>query len=183
MNVEDRARRIKLILCDVDGVLTDGALYYGPDGEVMKRFDVKDGHGLVMWRISGGRAGILTARRSAIVQKRAEELQMSPVLQGQRDKRQGFLDALSAAGLSAEEVCYVGDDTNDLGPLELAGLACAPADAAPEARASCQLVTRATGGHGAVREIVELLLRAQGKWDGVVAAMRAGVVPPRVGTP
>jgi 3-deoxy-D-manno-octulosonate 8-phosphate phosphatase (KDO 8-P phosphatase) len=183
MNVEARARRIKLILCDVDGVLTDGSLYYGPEGEVMKRFDVKDGHGLVMWRISGGRAGILTARRSAIVQKRAEELQMSPILQGQRDKRQGFLDALTEAKLAAEEVCYVGDDTNDLGPLELAGLACAPADAVPEARAQSQLVTAAPGGRGAIREIVELLLRTQGTWDAVVAAMRSGVFPPVVKRP
>jgi 3-deoxy-D-manno-octulosonate 8-phosphate phosphatase (KDO 8-P phosphatase) len=173
---EDRARRIQLLMMDVDGVLTDGSLYYGPEGEALKRFDVKDGHGLVMWRISGGRAGILTARRSAIVEKRAAELKLDPVLQGQRDKRAGFHEALKLAGLPAEAVCYVGDDTNDLGPLELAGLAVAPADAVEEARTQAHLVTRAPGGHGAVRELVELLLRAQGKWGEVIAKMRAGTL-------
>ncbi|MBS2030034.1 MAG: HAD hydrolase family protein [Deltaproteobacteria bacterium] len=163
---------------DVDGVLTDGSLYYGDNGELMKRFSVKDGHGLVMWRLSGGRAGILTARRSQLVEKRAEELKLAPVLQGQRDKRAGFVEALELANLPAEAVCYVGDDTNDLGPLELCGLAVAPADAVKEARAEAHWVTRAPGGKGAVRELVDALLRIQGKYEGVIEMMRHGVVPP-----
>lgn len=177
MTLAERAQRIRLILLDVDGVLTDGGLYYGAEGELMKRFDVKDGHGLVMWRISGGRAGILTARKSLAVQKRAEELKLDPVLQGQRDKRAGFVEAARLAGLAPEQICYMGDDTNDLGPLELCGLAVTPADAVPEARAAAHLVTVALGGHGAVRELVEHLLRAQQKWDEIVAQMRAGTVP------
>jgi len=174
-----RAKKIQLILMDVDGVLTDGSLYYGPDGEVMKRFSVKDGHGLVMWRLAGGRAGILTARRSTLVEKRAEELKLAPVLQGQRDKRAGFLEALKLANLPAEAVCYVGDDTNDLGPLELCGLAVAPADAVKEAREEAHLVTHAKGGKGAVRELADMLLRVQGKYDAVIEMMRNGVVPPK----
>lgn len=177
MTVDERARKIRLILLDVDGVLTDGGLYYGAEGELMKRFDVKDGHGLVMWRIAGGRSGILTARRSKAVEKRAEELKLDPVLQGQRDKRAGFMQAASAAGLAPDEICYVGDDTNDLGPLELAGLAVTPGDAVPEAKAAAHLVTVAPGGRGAVRELVEYLLRAQGKWDEILRMMRAGTVP------
>ena len=177
MTFDDRARRIRFILMDVDGVLTDGGLYYGPDGELFKRFDVKDGHGLVMWRISGGRAGVLTARSGAATQKRADELKLELVLQGQRDKRAGFLQALSRTNLTADEICYVGDETNDLGPLELCGLAVAPADAVAEVKAHSHFVTQAHGGRGAIRELVERILRAQGKWESIVELMRSGAPP------
>jgi len=183
VNLDERARRIRFILMDCDGVLTDGGLYYGAEGELFKRFDVKDGHGLVMWRLSGGRSGVLTARTGKAIQKRAEELKFELVLQGHRDKRKGFLEALDRTGLSAEEVCYVGDETNDLGPLSLCGLAVTPADAVAEARAQAHLITQAPGGHGAVRELCEFLLRAQGKWDGMVELMRHGAPPATAGKP
>jgi len=168
-----RAQKIRLILCDVDGVLTDGGLYYGADGELLKRFNVKDGHGLVMWRLAGGRSGVLTARRSAAVEKRAAELQMSPVLTGHRDKRAGFQLAVEQSGLAPSAICYVGDELNDLGPLQLCGLAACPADAVPEVKQACHLVLDAPGGHGAIRELVEHLMRAQGTWTAMVERMRS----------
>lgn len=172
MDVAARAREIRLLLLDVDGVLTDGSLYYGPQGEAFKRFDVKDGHGLVMWRVCGGRTGILTARTSEIVAKRAAELRLDPVLQGQKDKLAGFRKVLELTLLRPEQICYAGDDTNDLAVLESAGLAVAPADAAPEVRAVAHWVTQAPGGRGAVREVAELLLRAQGLWETALERMR-----------
>lgn len=173
--LEARAKRVKLLLLDVDGVLTDGGMWFGPEGEAFKRFDVKDGHGIVMWRLAGGRTGILSARNSASTASRAKELRLDPVLQGKRDKRTGFAEALALTGLAAEEVAYMGDDTNDLAPLSLAGLALAPADATPEARAEAHLVMQAPGGRGAVREACELLLRAQGHWDDVIRRLREGI--------
>ncbi len=163
---------MKLLLLDVDGVLTDGSLYYGPQGEALKRFSVKDGHGLVMWRVMGGRSGILSARKSDAVETRAKELKLELLLQGKKDKGAGFAEALSLSGLTAEAVCYVGDDTNDLAPLEAAGLAVVPADAVAEAKQVAHYVTRASGGRGAVREVVELLLKAQGHWGEVLERMR-----------
>jgi 3-deoxy-D-manno-octulosonate 8-phosphate phosphatase (KDO 8-P phosphatase) len=172
MELDERAKRVRLILLDVDGVLTDGGLYYGPQGEVMKRFEVKDGHGIVMWRTCGMRTGILTARSSEIVAVRAKELRLDPVLQGQKNKLAGFHKVLELTSLTAEQVCYVGDDTNDLAVLESVGMAVAPADAVPEARAVAHYVTRAGGGRGAVRELVELLLRAQGQWERALELMK-----------
>jgi 3-deoxy-D-manno-octulosonate 8-phosphate phosphatase (KDO 8-P phosphatase) len=178
-SVRERALRVKLLLMDVDGVLTDGGLYYGAGGEMMKRFNVKDGHGLVMWRIMGGRSGILTARRSDAVEARARELRLELVLQGQKDKRAGFEEACRISGLNPRELCYVGDETNDLGPLEAAGLAVCPSDAVPEVRAASHLITRAAGGQGAIREVVEVLLRAQDRWEEVLGLMRSGGPYPR----
>jgi len=169
--VELRARDVELLVMDVDGVLTDGGLWYGPDGEMFKRFDVKDGHGLVLARLVGLRAAILTARRSKIVEIRARELGLSPVSQGNRDKRAGLFKLLEEAGLPASRAAYVGDDLNDLAPMEEVHLAACPSDACPEARAMAHFVSSAPGGHGAVREIIELLLKAQGKWDRAMALM------------
>jgi 3-deoxy-D-manno-octulosonate 8-phosphate phosphatase (KDO 8-P phosphatase) len=175
--LEVRLGKVQLLLLDVDGVLTDGSLYYGPDGEALKRFHVKDGHGIVMWRVAGGRTGILSARTSGPVTARARELRLDPVLQGQKDKAQGFAEALRLTGLTAEQVCYVGDDTNDLAPLSLCGVAVAPADACPEARAAAHWVTSVPGGQGAVREVTERLLKAQGKWAGVLEVMQRPPTP------
>ncbi|MGI5862265.1 MAG: KdsC family phosphatase [Myxococcales bacterium] len=175
-----RARKVELLVLDVDGVLTDGGLYYGHDGEAMKRFDVRDGHGLTLARRVGLRAAILTARRSQIVQVRGEELGISPVFQGRKDKLAGFEELLADTGLAPEQTAYVGDDLNDLGPLALAGLSACPADACAEVRRAVHYVARAAGGHGAVREIVELLLKAQGKWSQVIELMKTrGFSPPK----
>lgn len=165
----ERAREVELLVLDVDGVLTDGGLFYGPEGEALKRFDVKDGHGLVMAHLVGLRAAILTARRSSIVERRAAELWLSPVSQGIKDKRAGLAALLAEAKVGPERVGYVGDDVNDLPPMREVRFAACPADARPEVRAAAHYLAEAPGGHGAVREIVEFILKAQGKWDQALA--------------
>jgi 3-deoxy-D-manno-octulosonate 8-phosphate phosphatase (KDO 8-P phosphatase) len=154
--------RIELLALDVDGVLTDGSLWYGPAGEVMKRFHVRDGHGLVMLREAGVPSAILTARTSGIVESRAAELRIAHVLQGRKDKGRGFDELLALAGVAAEHVAYVGDDVNDLPVLQRAGFSACPADAAEEVRTRVHHVCKARGGEGAVRELCDLLLRARG---------------------
>ena len=148
----ERARRVRVLVFDVDGVLTDGGLYYGDGGEVMKRFDVKDGHGLVLARQAGLRTAILTARSSTIVDVRGRELGVSLVLQGRKDKTAGFGELLAQLGVSADACAYMGDDVNDLGPLGRAGLSACPADAVPEVRQEVHYVARSRGGHGAARD-------------------------------
>jgi 3-deoxy-D-manno-octulosonate 8-phosphate phosphatase (KDO 8-P phosphatase) len=168
-DVLERAKRVKLLVLDVDGVLTDGGLYYGPEGEALKRFDVKDGHGIVLCRDTGLPAAILTARTSQAVEVRSRELRISHVLQGQRDKKAGLEILLERTGLTAEELAYIGDDVNDLPVLSRVGLAAAPADARDEVKAHAHYVCKNRGGHGAVRELCELLLRAQGRWEQALA--------------
>jgi 3-deoxy-D-manno-octulosonate 8-phosphate phosphatase (KDO 8-P phosphatase) len=169
-----RARGIELLILDVDGVLTDGGLFYGPEGEVFKRFDVKDGHGLVLARLTGLRAAVLTARRSRIVEVRGAELGLNPISQGNRDKGAGLRALLAETGVAAGHAAYVGDDLNDLAPMALVGLSACPADADPLVRAEAHYLAKAPGGHGAVREIVELLLKAQGKYEKALEIMRSG---------
>lgn len=167
----ERARSVELLVLDVDGVLTDGGLYYGAEGELQKRFDVKDGHGLVMARLAGLRAAVLTARRSRIVEVRGTELGLSPIVQGARDKAAGLKDLLAKEGIDPARAGYMGDDLNDLGPLKAVGFAACPADARPEVRKIAHYVAKAPGGRGAAREVVELLLKAQGKWEAVLERM------------
>lgn len=173
-----RARDVDLLILDVDGVLTDGGLYYGDSGEAFKRFDVKDGHGLVLARLVGLRAAVLTARRSKLVRVRFEELGLAPISQGKKDKGAGLEALLEEAGVPASRAGYVGDDLNDLAPMRRVRLAACPSDACAEARASAHYVAAAPGGHGAVREVVELLLRAQGRWDAVMKLMLEGTTGP-----
>jgi 3-deoxy-D-manno-octulosonate 8-phosphate phosphatase (KDO 8-P phosphatase) len=168
----ERASRVRLLVFDVDGVLTDGGLYYGDGGELMKRFDVKDGHGLVMARLAGLSTAILTARSSSIVEVRGLELGVTAVLQGRKNKAAGFRELLSQLEVSPAECAYMGDDINDLGPLGMAGLSACPADAAPEVRQEVHYVARSRGGHGAARELVELCLKASGQWETIVQHMR-----------
>ncbi|MBM7118979.1 KdsC family phosphatase [Archangium primigenium] len=169
----ERARRVRVLVFDVDGVLTDGGLYYGDGGELMKRFDVKDGHGLVMARHAGLRTAILTARSSSIVETRGRELGVSVIFQGRKDKTAGFRELLTQLAVAPEECAYMGDDINDLGPLGLAGLSACPADAASEVRQEVHYIARNRGGQGAARELVELCLRATGQWEATVQHMKA----------
>lgn len=164
-----RARKVGLLVLDVDGVLTDGGLYYGPEGEALKRFDVKDGHGIVLCRDVGLPTAILTARSSKAVEVRARELRIPWVLQGERDKKAGLDKLLSLCGLEAHELAYIGDDLNDLPVLTRVGFSAAPADARSEVRERVHYVCQNRGGHGAVRELCELLLRAKGLWDAALA--------------
>jgi 3-deoxy-D-manno-octulosonate 8-phosphate phosphatase (KDO 8-P phosphatase) len=164
-----RAAAIELLLLDVDGVLTDGSVIYADDGSELKRFHVRDGSGLKLWRLAGKRAAIVSGRKSAAVERRAAELGISPVIQGRDDKLAAFAEVLAATGLRAEQVCAVGDDLPDVPVLRRCGLSVAVADACAEARAAASCVTAAPGGRGAVREAVEWLLELQGRWDEVVA--------------
>ena len=115
--LQKRARQIDLLILDVEGVLTDGGIYYGNEGELQKRFDVKDGHGLVLARLTGLRTAILTARRSKIVELRCGELRCAPISQGNGDKRAGLLALLETAGVTADRAGYIGDDLDDLAPM------------------------------------------------------------------
>lgn len=167
-DLKARAREIELLVLDVDGVLTDGGLYYGPEGEALKRFNVQDGHGITLARKAGLAVAILTARTSQIVATRAGELGISPVFQGRKDKLQGLEELLDEARVDASRVAYMGDDLNDLGVLNRVRLSACPADACPEVRERAAIIASSAGGHGAVRELVEFILKAQGKWQPIV---------------
>jgi len=158
--------RIKLLLCDVDGVLTDGSIFIGSAGE-FKQFNIRDGLGLVLLRRAGLKIGWVSARPSPVTTLRARELKIHFLIQ-QKDrssKTAAVEKLLAQEQIGWDEVCFVGDDIVDLGPLRRAGLAVAVADGVAEARAAAHLVTRAGGGRGAVREVVELILKAQKKWN------------------
>jgi 3-deoxy-D-manno-octulosonate 8-phosphate phosphatase (KDO 8-P phosphatase) len=161
-----RLKRVKLLLCDVDGVLTDGSVFIGAAGE-FKPFNIQDGFGLVLLRRAGLKIGWVSARPSAATALRARELKINFLIQ-QKDrfsKVAAVEKLLAQEKLSWDEVCFVGDDIVDLGPLRRAGVAVAVANAVREAKAAAHLVTRAAGGRGAVREVVEMILKAQGKWN------------------
>src|SRR5438105_14287730 len=134
--LESRAARVKLLVFDVDGVMTDGGLYYGPKGEVMKRFNVKDGHALVLARLTGLPSAIITARKSKIVEVRAREIKMVKVLQARKEKGPAFTELCDELKLQPSECAYMGDDVNDLVPMSMSGLAACPRDAAHEVRAN-----------------------------------------------
>ena len=161
MDIVEHARRIKLLVLDVDGVLTDGRLYYGPHGEVMKAFDVRDGYGIRRWHETGGRSAIISGRKSEIVETRARELGIEFVFQDRDDKANAFAELKTVAGASAEECCFVGDDSLDVPVMEEVGLAIAVADAHDDARAAAHLVTAHRGGRGAVREVTDLLISSR----------------------
>lgn len=164
------ASKIKLLALDVDGVLTDGSLNIGAEGELFKAFNARDGLGLSCLLRSGVRVAIITGRKSAIIHRRAEELGITELYEGIKDKRKILADLAAAEGLGQEEIAYMGDDLNDLPALLYAGLACAPADAAPEVISASSFVAANNGGRGAVREAAELILKAQGKWNEIVNA-------------
>lgn len=154
-------RALRLVVLDVDGVLTDGGLYYADSGDELKRFHVRDGQGIVLLHAAGIRTAIVTARRSAAVDRRARELGIEEVRQGVGDKLAALKDILARLGIPPAQACYVGDDLGDLDAMRHAGLAAAPADAAPPVRAAAALVTRARGGQGAVRELADRIVAAR----------------------
>jgi 3-deoxy-D-manno-octulosonate 8-phosphate phosphatase (KDO 8-P phosphatase) len=169
-SLKRKLARIKLFLCDVDGVLTDGSIFIGGERE-FKRFNIRDGLGLVLARRAGLKIGWISARPSAATELRAQELKIDfLVQQSDRLGKAGAIEKLLAQEkLSWNDVCFIGDDIVDLGPLKRAGFSVAVADGVAEAKVAAHFVTRAAGGHGAVREVAEMILRAQGKWDAFVA--------------
>jgi 3-deoxy-D-manno-octulosonate 8-phosphate phosphatase (KDO 8-P phosphatase) len=163
-SLQERCLGIELLVLDVDGVLTDGRIIHGSGGLELKEFHVRDGSGLKLWHLAGKRAGIITGRSSPMVDVRAAEMGIAFVTQGAAEKIAAYRSLLEQSGVSAKAACYVGDDVPDLPPMRQSGLAVAVADACAEVRAAAHYITRNPGGRGAVREVVELILRCQGNW-------------------
>jgi len=168
MKLEERCKNVELILSDVDGVLTDGGIVFDNQGIETKRFHVRDGMGIKLWQRAGFRFGILTARTSHIVQLRANELGIDLIRQGVDVKRAAAQRVIEELGLTPEQVCYIGDDLPDLALIQSVGLGVAVADGAADVRSAATHVTKLPGGHGAVREIIEFILRHKGLWDGMI---------------
>jgi 3-deoxy-D-manno-octulosonate 8-phosphate phosphatase (KDO 8-P phosphatase) len=165
-----RCEAIELIVLDVDGVLTAGGITYAGSGDEEKSFHVRDGSAIRLWQRAGKRIGLLTGRNSPAVARRAMELDLDPVRQGVAWKARAFHEVLQAGGLRPENACCIGDDLPDLPMMRQCGLSVAVADASPEVRWESHVVTHLRGGHGVVREVVELILRAQGLWQGLLTA-------------
>ena len=165
-------KRVRLLLCDVDGVLTDASVFIGGPEEV-KQFDIQDGLGLVNLRRQGLKVGWISSRPSPATAQRARELKIDFLRQEKGSKICAVESLLAQTGFRWNEVCYVGDDIVDLGVLKRAGVAVAVANGVAEARAAAHYVTRADGGHGAVREVAEMILKAQNKWARIVAEYSA----------
>src|SRR5271155_705091 len=173
-----RARKIKLFLMDVDGTLTDGGVCListtrsGDTGDSvvseMKVFNAQDGQGLSLAHTMGIQTGFITGRSSPAVARRAEELKVTYVYLGQAKKTDAFEECMRKAGVTEEEIAYMGDDLPDIPLARRAGLGVCVADGAPELAAICHFTTRQSGGHGAAREVVELILKAQGRWEEAV---------------
>jgi len=166
--VQKKASRIKLLLMDCDGVLTDGRIWILENGDDQKTFNVRDGFGLELFHRAGLKSGVISGRTSKALAQRAEKLGMTYVVQGRNDKLAVFEELMANAHVTRMETAYIGDDLTDI-PLILAvELGVAVGDAAPEVQALAEYVTAAPGGSGAVREVVELILKSQGRWSDLV---------------
>ena len=173
MELRERARAVRLAIFDVDGVLTDGTLYIGPQGEAMKAFNILDGHGVKMLQHAGIATAIISGRTSDAVAWRARELAIAHVHQGASDKVAVFEALAAKLSLAPEQCAFVGDDLPDLPVMRLCGLAVAVCNAAEAVKRSAHYVTRAHGGRGAVREFCELVLEARGQLADDPAVQRA----------
>ena len=161
-------QKIKLLALDVDGVLTDGSIYISPAGEVFKGFNAKDGMGISCALRSGLQIAVITGRQSPIVERRCEELGITLLQQGVKDKRLALQQMAQKLGLVREEIAYMGDDLNDIPAFKASGLNLVPADAAIEVMAVADIITKASGGRGAVREAITMILAAQDNWNVIV---------------
>lgn len=170
--VERRAAGVRLLLLDCDGVLTDGSITPVVGGDELKTFHTHDGHGLVMLHRAGLRSGIISGRTSRLVETRAADLGIKYVRQGALDKISVFESLLAEAAIEPAHVAYVGDDVVDIPLMRRSNLAVAVADATPDTRDAAHYVTRLPGGRGAVREVCELILKAQGRWDELMEKYR-----------
>lgn len=169
----ERCRGLRLILSDVDGVMTDGSVLLLPDGGEAKSFHIRDGLAIVLAHRAGLRTGLLSGRSSPAVERRAAELGMTVVRQGIMDKGAALKEVLATEGIAAHEVAYIGDDLNDLPVMGEVGLTAAPADAPFEVRAQVFMVLDTPGGKGCLREFIEAILRARGDWEDVLASLGA----------
>ncbi len=163
-----RAARVKLLLMDCDGVLTDGRIELLENGDEIKTFHTRDGHGIVLMHRAGLSTGIISGRSSSLVERRARELGMKHVRQGTWDKIKDYEELIAEACVAEDETAFIGDDVTDIPLMQRAGFAVAVADAVPETLAAAHFVTNLPGGFGAVREVCESILKAQGKWDDLM---------------
>lgn len=161
-------KQIKLLLSDIDGVMTDGSLAFDPQGDEIKTFHVRDGLAVHFWQSLGLKFGIVTGRTCRIVQARAKELKIEYLRQGATDKLPHVRDLAKEAGVSLGEIAYIGDDLLDLPVIRAVGLGASVADGVEEVRAAASFITQAPGGRGAVREFVEHILKATGRWEEVL---------------
>ena len=169
LSVQERAASIKLLLMDCDGVLTDGRIWILEDGEDQKAFHTRDGLGLDIWHRAGLKSGIISGRHSSAVERRARALGMDFIHLGLHDKVKAFEESLTDAGVAADYVAFIGDDLNDVPLMLRSGLAVAVGDGSADVLAHAQYVTKAKGGTGAVREVIELILKAQNRWSDLIA--------------
>ncbi len=167
-DVRERASKVRLLILDVDGVLTDGRIIYDEFGDELKQFDVQDGAGIVLWHQQGLKTALISARKAKLVVRRAKELRVHQVIQKAADKRKAFETVLRRLRVKPEEACAIGDDLMELPMLRRAGLAVAVANAVAEVKAAAHYVTHPAGGRGAVRETIELILKVQFRWDPIV---------------
>jgi len=165
----DKLKNVKMLLLDVDGVMTDGRIVMDSEGRELKNFNVRDGHGLVMIQRHGIAVGILTGRKSDVVEHRARDLKIAEVYQGALNKKEVFAQILQKNNLTPESVAYMGDDIVDIPVLKIVGFSAAVADALELVKKTVDYVTVSRGGRGAVREVCEMLLVAQGFWPAVAA--------------
>lgn len=171
-NLEEKAKSVRLVILDVDGVMTDGRIIYTDGGEEIKAFNVRDGHGIKMLIRGGIDVALLTGRESRVVQHRAGDLGIDLVYQGAKDKLPVFERILKERGIKEGEVCYIGDDIVDIPVEKRVGFSVAVADGDEELKGCVDYVTKKPGGRGAVREVCELILKAQGKWEGMTLRYR-----------
>lgn len=178
MDEKERARKIKMILMDVDGTLTDGTLLVLPDGEELKTYNVKDGTGILFAHLAGLKTGIITGKISKSLEKRAEKLKILDVYQGILDKKKLLPKILKKNSLTLDQIAYIGDDLGDLEVIKSVGLAGAVADAHPEVKKHSHFICCTPGGRGAVREFIEFILEAQDKWK-IIEAKINNLTDPR----
>ena len=165
----DKAKNIKLVILDVDGVMTDGRIVIDDNGVETRNFDIKDGMGVVVLMMSGVDVAIITSKKSGAVRHRAEELKIKRFHEGIRKKTEPYEEMLKEMGITDADVAYVGDDLVDLSMMKRVGLPIAVSDAVDDVKRHAAYVTQARGGYGAVREVAEMILKAQDKWDKVLA--------------
>ncbi len=167
-SLEKKCQRIELILSDVDGVMTDGGVILHDEGHQSVRFHIQDGFGIRLWQKSGGQFGIITGRQREAVRQRATDLGIAILHQGRIDKLPALQEIASELGIEQEAICYIGDDLPDLPAIRAAGLGVAVANGVQEVREGADYTTSLSGGHGAIREVVELILKNRGAWDEIV---------------
>lgn len=170
--MNEKIKRIRMLILDVDGVLTNGQIFFGNEGELFKQFNVQDGMGISLFRRAGHKVAVITGRTSDIVRLRSAELKIDDVYQGSMSKKDALFDLMEKYHLTADEICYIGDDLIDIPVMNRVGFPCAVANAVAEVKQIAAYVSEKEGGRGAVREIVELILKAQDHWGALIAQYR-----------